>query len=278
MKKILVLISVVTLLSMGCTKSSEDKAPLNMVMVDAGSFFMGTSRNIEEDNFYDFGLIKPFYADASPMHEVTLDAYYIDKYETSNAEYLEFLKATNTPVLPHWKDGTYPEGKGKHPMGGVSWLAAVEYCKWRGKRLPTEAEWEKAARGTDKREFPWGNEYDESKLNAAREAERYDKAVEVDSFPEGVSPYGVYNMSGNVWEWTDSWYKSYPGAVYESDKFGERSKVVRGNSVSPIAHFPQEKHTYIVSWYSRAYFRFPMRPQLNFGDVGFRCAKSLSES
>ena len=274
MKKILVLISAVALLSLGCTKPPEDKAPLNMVLVDAGPFFMGASGDIEDDNFYEFGLIKPFYADALPMREVTLDAYYIDKYETSNAEYMEFLKATNARRPPHWKDGIYPEGKGKYPMGGVPWAAAFEYCKWMGKRLPTEAEWEKGARGTDKREFPWGNEYDESKLNVAKEAERYDRAAEVDSFPEGVRPYGAYNMSGNVWEWTDSWYKPYPGAVYESDSFGEKSKVVRGNSVSPIAHFPPKVHTEIVAWYARAYFRFPVRPKAYFADIGFRCVKS----
>ena len=205
----------------------------------------------------------------------TLDAYFIDKYETSKNDYVEFLKATNNPPPAFWKEGTYPKGEGNRPMGGVSWFVAAEYCKWKGKRLPTEAEWEKAARGTDKREFPWGAEYDGTKLNAAKEAERYDKALDVDALPEGASPYGVLNMSGNAWEWTDSWYLPYPGAVYESVAFGERSKVARGNSVSPIAHFPPEEHTEIVAWYSRTYFRFPVRPQFHFADIGFRCARSL---
>ncbi len=282
MKKILMFVPVVALLFMGCSRSEEDKAakaqaraPEGMALVDAGKFYMGTSRDIGEDGFYKFGLVKPFYADAAPMHELSLDAYYIDKYEVSNEGYKEFMDSTDAPQPAKWKAGAYREGMGMRPVGGVSWFEAAEYCKWKSKRLPTEAEWEKAARGTDKREFPWGDDdYDETRANVAIGAELYRDTVDVDSLPGGASPYGVYNMAGNVWEWTDSWYNAYSGAVYESDRFGERERVVRGNSVNPIAHFPPEEHRKLTSWYSKVYFRFPVLPGYRIADVGFRCAKS----
>ncbi len=276
MKKILMLVAVVALFFMGCSRSAEDKAAPHedMALVDAGTFYMGTSRDIGEDGFYKFGLIKPFYADASPMQELSLDAYYIDKYEVTNGEYQEFLASTDGRRPSRWKSKAHPEGRARRPVGGVSWFEAVQYCKWRSKRLPTEAEWEKAARGTDKREFQWGDDYDETRVNTDKGAEVYGDTVDVDSLPGGVSPYGVYNMAGNVWEWTDTWYNAYSGAVYESERFAEMEKVVRGNSVNPVAHFPVEEHREIVSWYSRAYFRFPVLPQYRIADIGFRCAKS----
>ncbi len=272
MKRLLILIPLLPLFFLGCSK----KPPEDMVFVPAGKFFMGTSRDIEKDPFSRFGLTKPFYADASPMQEINLDAYYIDKYEVSNEKYKEHLDSTGRKAPPQWGGRTYPEGYANRPVGGVSWYDAVGYCKWKGKRLPTEAEWEKAARGTDKREFPWGNDFDVSMANIAKEAEIFADTTSVDSYPDGKSPYGVYNMTGNVWEWTDSWYKPYSGAVYESDRFGEREKVARGNSVYPLAHFYKEEHIELVSWYSRVYFRLPALPDDRIYDFGFRCVKSSS--
>jgi formylglycine-generating enzyme required for sulfatase activity len=272
MKRLLILMPVLTLFFLGCSR----KPPEDMVLVPAGKFFMGTSKDIEKDPFFRFGLIKPFYADASPMQEINLDAYYIDKYEVSNEKYQEFLDSTGSKAPPQWSGRRYPEGHANRPVGGVSWYDAMGYCKWKRKRLPTEAEWEKAAKGTDKREFPWGNDYNESMANIAKKAEVYEDTAGVGSYPEGESPYGVYNLIGNVWEWTGSWYKPYSGTVYESQRFGEREKVVRGNSVNPIAHFYKEEHRELTSWYSRVYFRFPVLPDYHINDIGFRCAKSSS--
>ena len=285
-----------SLLAAGCTKGGEDggdggraaqesrapavepvvgideTAPEGTVTVSGGPFTMGTSEDIENDNFYEFGFNKPFFADAAPGHTVTLPTYYIDKYEVSNARYEDFLDATGFRRPGSWVNGSpAEEGLGDYPVGGVPFKAASRYCEWAGGRLPTEAEWEKAARGDDGREFPWGNEFDFDKANLAVLADERNTTERIDSKESGVSPYGAYNMTGNVWEWTSSWYKGYEGVEYESPKFGEVLKVVRGNSVSPIAHFDGEQYNELVSRYSRVYFRFPVPAHIAPKDVGFRC-------
>ncbi|MEE9542709.1 MAG: SUMF1/EgtB/PvdO family nonheme iron enzyme [Thermodesulfobacteriota bacterium] len=293
MKIAWILIPILTLLFAGCSKPPEEakttekkpaaakvapqKSPedtlKDMVLIPAGKFFMGSSKDIEDDNFFDYGFVQPFYADASPMIEVHLDAYHIDKYEVTHEAYQKFLIATGRKSPGGWRGSSYRQGRERRPVGGINWFEATEYCNWMNKRLPTEAEWEKAARGADKREYPWGNDYDNTKANVSLVSEEVRDTVDVDAYPEGKSPYGVYNMVGNVWEWTDSWYQPYSGAVYESEKFGENDRVVRGNSSNAIAHFYNEEHHDIVSQYSKTYFRFPVRPDYHVGDIGFRCVK-----
>lgn len=264
----------------GCSKAtekSEDKYTKDMVLIPAGEFLMGTTEDIETDNFYEFGFNKPFFVDAAPGHEVFLDAYYIDKYELSNEKYLNFIKATNYRTPAHWQGQAITPGLERFPIIGINWFDAAKYCEWEGKRLPTEAEWEKAAKGgEDERRYPWGNDFDSSKANLSDNPERSGDIREVDSFETGKSPYGVFNMVGNVWEWTDSWYKPYPDSTYENPKFGAKLKVARGNSASPVAHFEGKKYQELVEKFSTIFFRFPVPPTVAPNDTGFRCVKSAS--
>jgi len=187
-----------------------------MIEIPAGPFTMGS----------DTGE-----ADETPTHEVDLPAFEIDQFEVTNADFAQFVEATGYQTdaekegrSKNWRDSA--EGKDNHPVVRVSWNDAMAYCEWLGKRLPTEAEWEKAARGTDGRTYPWGDEWDPSKANVKDTGLRGTAAV--GSFGAGASPYGVEDMAGNVWEWTADWYEPYPGSTYDSEYFGQEFKLVRG--------------------------------------------------
>lgn len=164
-------------------------SPPDVVLVPAGQFIMG--------------------GDGSFSHKkaaVSLDAFYIDKFEVTNQQYKRFIDQTKRRPPGHWVEGTFPRGMEKYPVYGVSWEDAVAYARWAGKRLPTEAEWEKAARGTDGLLYPWGDKPDPKKCNAYESKARQgtygpDSLDPVDAHADGVSPYGAYNMTGNVWEW-----------------------------------------------------------------------------
>jgi serine/threonine-protein kinase len=186
-----------------CAKSviaKEDLQPSgreNMVEIPAGKFLMGSDG-------YLFG---------SPEHEIHLDAYLIDRTPVTNAGYLAFVRATRYPPPPHWRNGRPPQGWEEHPVTHVTLEDARAYAAWAGKELPTEAQWEKAARGTDGREYPWGEDYDETRCNTLHA--RIGRTVRVGSYPDGASPYGVLGMCGNVWEWVEGrwdpdWYEVMP--------------------------------------------------------------------
>jgi len=223
---------------------------VGMVYIPEGEFIMGCNPE-DRKRGMDFGIVEVpqrikdngdltpemrVYVGVveMPQTRVFLKAYYIDKYEAVNIEYKRFIDATGTkPPSECWKDNMYlPEEQDNLPVAHISWYDADAYCRWRGKRLPTEAEWEKAARGTDGRIYPWGNTFDKDKANTREWNMHRFKRVPVGSFPDGASPYGAMDMAGNVWEWTADWYKPYPGPGNDllREASGEIFKVARGGS------------------------------------------------
>jgi formylglycine-generating enzyme required for sulfatase activity len=196
-----------------------------MAAVPAGEFLMGSDQVDTAQQGTEFGTAKPLFLDEHPLRTVQLEAFSIDYYEVTNAQYDRFVQATKAPPPPTWPEGRWSPGQEEWPVTGVTWFEADRYCRWAGKRLPTEAEWEKAARGIDGREFPWGAAFDEKNGNIGSTG-----LAPVGSFPDGRSPYGVHDMAGNVSEWVADWYGPYPGSTYTSDAFGQRFKVVRNSS------------------------------------------------
>jgi formylglycine-generating enzyme required for sulfatase activity len=154
-----------------------------------------------------------------------------------------------------------------YPATGVTWHEARAYCEWRGQRLPSEAEWEKAARGPNGNEFPWGNQWDTSKTETGDDSEYEEGIAPVGAYPQDKSFYGAYDMGGNVFEWVADWYGPYPGSNYQSDNFGQKNKVIRGGG-GGIGH-------YAVSYLFRGATRQFTDPEVMGEDVGFRCAKDL---
>jgi formylglycine-generating enzyme required for sulfatase activity len=246
-----------------------------MVLIPSGKFVFGSDR-------YD--------SDESPEQVIDLSDFYMDKYEVSNGEYKNFIERANRKPPLSWKDGGYNEGQKDLPVM-VTYYEALSYAQWAGKRLPTEEEWEKAARGRGRlpgsgegtnRIYPWGNAFDPGKLNCAAfwESHKIGERIKllfnvhekglmpVTSFdPEGASVYGVVNMAGNAREWTSSWYVQYKGNESKKGKaykkYGTQYKVVRGGS-----------------WYSSRYLvRTTSReiggvPNLHNDNLaGFRCVR-----
>ena len=240
----------------------EESEIEKMVLIPAGEFLMG----LKHGN--PLGLVM-----TTPQRKVNLPAYYIDKYQVTNKKYKKFVDATGHrapfskrhEAIYNWKNGIYTENLENHPVVLVSWYDADTYCKWAGKRLPTEAEWEKAARGTDGRLWPWGNESGKAGVDVKANTYTFRAlmTMPVGSFPEGASPYGVMDMAGNVFEWTSSWFKGYPGTKYSHPLYGEKMKVMRGGAFM----VPRKPAAYTVS-------RHLQRPDDIHRTNGFRCVKS----
>ena len=230
-------------------------SPNEMAHIPAGKFIMGSDARLPDEG---------------PQHEVTLPAFLIDKYEVTNLQYKQFIDVTQRKSPEHFSNRTFPKGKADHPVTFVSWADARDYCAWAGKRLPTDEEWEKAARGTDGRMFPWGNQLDLNKANTPmrwRDLQQEGDTTPVGSFAGGVSPYGLYDMSGNVWEWTDSWYQAYPGNKKPSENYGEQYKTLKGGSWWDCSFY---QCGISAPTFNRAFFD----PQVKNSSIGFRCAKN----
>ncbi len=203
-----------------------------MVQVPSGEFRMGTSAQQGAELAKKLALQTSFFGSEAPQQTLSLPEFYLDQTPVTNAEYKKFLDANpgqSAPFLAaaiaqsfNWDKTarTFPPSRDQYPAVLVTWQQANAYCKWVGGRLPTEAEWEKAARGTDGRIYPWGNEWDVSKANTAES--RREDATSVGQFPTGASPYGALDMVGNVWQWTNSLDKPYP---YEPNDGREDPKV-----------------------------------------------------
>jgi len=236
---------------------AQPPIPENMVLVNAGGFIRGmdtvSDRNKKGKNQETEDKLpvpKHSFEDESPARMIYLSSYYIDKYEVSNSQYKKFMRSTDHAAPAYWDHRKL--NIANHPVTGVNWFDANAYCRWNKKRLPTEAEWEKAARGPAGSIYPWGNTLDIEKANFSKgNTGKNMVTTPIDSYPEGSSYYGAYNMAGNVFEWVQDWYDpdyykdtsnvrnvkgpdvgielGVPGKYGEKIKFG-RKKVIRGGS------------------------------------------------
>ena len=228
-------------------------APDDMVLVPAGEFSMGSP---EGD------------PDEKPAHKVLINAFFMDKYEVTVKQYAAFLQESGGDRPSEWKTMNKTANQNR-PVMGVDWAEAARYCKWAGKRLPTEAEWEKAARGTDGRLYPWGND-PPTPLHAnygKKEWNNHEALVPVGTLEAGKSPYGIYDMAGNVWEWVSDWYDNdyYKHSPAESPAGPPTGgfKVIRGGSWNTSARNLRAADRY----FDPPSFRSQYVP-------GFRCAKT----
>lgn len=256
-KGLMFLIPLSFFLLAGCKKPPE-----GMIDIPKGEFIMGSNEVDREAKSMQYGDKRPWYANERPERKVSLKAFHIDRTELTNTGYREFVDKTGHRAPAHWVNGSFPAEIAEHPVVFVSWSDADEYCKWKGKRLPTEAEWEKAARGSDGRSFPWGNDFDLKKVNTMGE---YSGPLPVGTLKDGASPYGVLDMAGNAQEWTADWYKKYPDNDFKDQDYGERFRVVKGGGWGGMGH-------YSLQVYVRTSFRNTAPPEGIFNDVGFRCA------
>jgi formylglycine-generating enzyme required for sulfatase activity len=209
-------------------------------------------------------------SDETPQHAVYLPTFYIDQKEVTQAQFAQFSQATKypKPIVPVFQDDLSLITKPELPVIGVSWDAAKDYCQWAGKRLPTEAEWEKAAGGEEGYRWPWGNNSPDKAANLSGEEDGYKYLAPPGQFESGRSPYGLYDMAGNAAEWVADWYDAdyYKNASFKVPQGPEKGKyrVYRGGSWNDL---PSN---------ARVAKRFMAAPHQTSAVIGFRCAKDAS--
>ncbi|MCF8721015.1 formylglycine-generating enzyme family protein [Nitrospina gracilis] len=250
---------------------AETKAPSppeGMVLIPEGEFVMGSMRSLRElDPTALFQSDRHMLGPEDPAHNVYLSTYFIDIHEVTNEQYYEFMKATEREKTPRfWNDHEFNQPQ--QPVVGVTWKEAQAYCHWRGKRLPTEAEWEKASKGTRTIKYPWGDsEPTPEKLNFDNHV---GKTTPVGSYDAGKSVYGVHDLAGNVAEWVQDWhYAEYYLFSPKKDPQGpDRGmyKVIRGG------HWHNNGEDVRLS------YRNATVPTLRQDTVGFRCAKDVESN
>ena len=238
-----------------------------MALISEGDFVMGSDVGPDDEK---------------PEHRVFVKSFLMDVLPVSNADFTKFLNARG--LKNHLGESFYDDddrdarihqrnsiwqadtGYATHPVNEVSWAGARDYCAWLNKRLPTEAEWEKAARGTDGRKYPWGNSKPTNKH--ALYGAAYNASAPVDAFPEGASPYGVLDLSGNQWEWVSSAYRPYP---YTADDGRENQTAGPVRSTRGGGHDSSEDEL-TTSQRGRNLSR---NPKAGHHNIGFRCARSF---
>ena len=222
----------------------------SMALIPRGEFVMGSNERWDDE---------------APEYIESVETFHIDLHEVTNANYHLFVSATKREPPYHWSEGNIPAGKEGHPVIYVSWHDANAYCKWSGKRLPTEQEWEKAARGENGNIYPWGNEWSLDKSNNPYKGSTGTQPV--GTYPEGRSPYGLYDMSGNVWEWVDSFYLPHPGNTIPRAEYGKDKRVLKGGSWFDCLSYGCGLS---APTFNRSFFT----PEVKNNSFGFRCAKS----
>jgi len=237
-----------------------------MVLVPEGPFIMGSDKIDEEGLQGELGNKKPFYLDEHPERRLSLPPFLIDRFEVTNKDYAPFIVEKRRKPPAAWGGPNYPQGQDLLPVVEVNWYEARDYCAWRGKRLPSEAEWEKAARGPNGNLYTWGNTFDATQGNVS--AGTHGSVMMVGRFSNDRSDYGLFDMNGNVMEWTADWYLPYPGGDHQSPLFGQQYKVARGDAYGDSGH-------YTLPIFARLTFRQNVFPEERFPFLGFRCAKDL---
>lgn len=229
------------------------RPPPGMVYVPGGKFTMGR----DDGDPYE-----------QPAHEVTVGPFFIDIYEVTRDDYKQCVAARQCPLPQGWPGGTYPERTERQPVTGVDWDAANAYAKWRSARdkatyrLPTEQEWEFAARGTDGRLYPWGDKWQEGAANTVGAAGHI---VDVGSYKGGKSPFDAFDMAGNVWEWTATSLQAYRGGRLP-ERLLKESKVVRGGNY--LSTESEATTTYRMGL-------LPLKDPSGYGTTGFRCVRDV---
>lgn len=225
----------------------ENEESKDMALIPANEFLLGVNPGKDLPAFLSSTTSS---ANAQPMQKYYLDSYYIDRFEVRYEDFIKFKPKAQ-----------YKNGRPGEPIRGISWFEADAYCLSLGKRLPTEFEWEKAARGADGRLFVWGNKFEKDAANLNQ------KIGKTGTMEKDRSVYGVYDMNGNVSEWTSSWYLPYPESNFEDKNFGKKYKVTRGGAFSKRDHGFMEE-------FARVTYRNFVPPNIRSWDTGFRCARS----